>query len=91
MQKIRKQLTEEWVLFDTFINTTVNTNDKYRISNLGNSTVLLLETDLNPSSDSVDGDPLYHKERVIFTKPSSSTLYMKSVNGSTILNIVKVN
>lgn len=91
MQKIRKKLTETWVEFGSFISTTVNKKDKYRISNLGNSTALLLETDSAPSASSVDGDPLYYKERATFTKPASSTLYMRSVNGETFLNIVKVD
>ena len=91
MQTIRKNLTEEWVEFATFINDTVSTDDKYRIYNRGNGKVLLLETDTAPSASSVDGEPLLVDERVTFTKPSGSTLYMRVENGESILNIVEVD
>ena len=91
MQPIRKKLTTEWVEFATFINTTVNTNDKYRLCNRGNSDILLLETDTAPAVDNIDGDPLVTNEKVTFTKPESSTLYLRALNDETYINITKVS
>lgn len=91
MQTIRKELGTSWVDIATFIDETVSTDDKYRIYNLGNSRVLLLETDTAPSASSVDGEPLSIDERVVFTKPAFSTLYMKAINGTTVLNITEVD
>lgn len=86
---MRKTLTTEWVEFATLIDTTVSTDDKYRIYNVGNDVALLAEGSAAPTE--VDGEPLLMDKRVTFTKPESSTLYLRASNGSTVLNIVKVS
>lgn len=86
---MRKTLTTEWVEFATLIETTVSTDDKYRIYNVGNDVALLAEASTAPSG--VDGEPLLMDKRVTFTKPASSTLYLRASNRSTVLNIVKVS